>query len=151
MLRNARSRTICKSCQLATTQMFGYGTHIHTTEYHAATRMNALEPHAATWVNPTDTVWQDTNYGQSGKYGMIPFMRIWEQAKWVYGVSQGSGCPWGWVSGRNRRGAPGGLIRMVCVLRSGVELLVPWMCSSGEIYPAGNVYPYNVCFLKCIV
>ena len=38
-------------------------------------------------------------------YCTIPFLCILEQAKLVYGVSQGSSCPWELVGGRNRRGS----------------------------------------------
>lgn len=120
-----------------------------TPEYYAVTSLNILETHAATWANPAGAVLRGASYGQSSKSCRIPFMSIWEQAKLVYAVSPSHSCLWGLVSGRDRTGSPGGLIRMVCVLRSAVELLVPWMCSSGEIDPTGNVYLYNVCFLKC--
>lgn len=76
MFRNVLSCPICKSHQLATTQIFSYRTDIHTSEYYAAASVNKLRPHTATWMNPTDTAPQKANYGQRSKYVMIPFMHI---------------------------------------------------------------------------
>ena len=61
---------------------------------------------------------------------MIPFMCILEQAKLVYGVSQGS---WG-------------LVMMFCFL---MEMLAPWMCSLREAHPS-RIYFSNVYFNKTL-